>query len=295
MSPLVQSDTFEEYMQTEHRPIRGGSPEADAPGGGGDQGAAEGASDSGLYDLDSVDPEIREQLTPHLKAIEGNVTKKLQEAAEFRKCWEPYAELGLQDVDPAHLQQLLEFAQMAQDPEQFGSWWKTGDLGLEDLGLEGLEEAGGLTKDEVQELVSKAVQERLNPIESVLQEQQQAQAVEAVNQEISDALAKVEADNAALFEGDAEEKEQVQEAIIRLAYPYSEGDDGMSVEDMIAKGFEDYKSFIAKGEKGLFEQKDGQPAPPEGPGSAVATADKPTSFDDPRLKDQALSRLRQQS
>lgn len=298
-TPLVQSETFEEYMQTEHRPIRGGSPEADSPGGGEDQGAAAEVSDPGLYDLESVDPDIREHLTPHLKAIEGNVTKKLQEAAEFRKGWEPYEELGLRDIDPAQVKQLLEFAQMAQDPQQFAAWWKAvgeqqGLFEAPDTDDLDLEELDGMTPEKVQELVEKMVAERISPVESVLQEQQQAQAVEAVNDEISAALTKLEADNAALFEGDAEEKEQIREAIIRLAYPYSEGGDGMSVEDMIAKGFEDYQSFIARGEKGLFEKKNGTPPPPEGGGSTVATADdRPTSFDDPRLKEQVLTRLKQ--
>lgn len=262
----------------------------------GDQGAE--TTDSGLYDLDSVAPELRDQFVPHLKAIEGNVTKKFQEAAEYKKQWQPYEELGLSDIKPEELQGLLEFAKNANDPEWFANWWKTAgtEQGLfeqaapetDDLGLE-----DDLSPEKVQELIEKGVAERLSPIEKTLQEQEQARRVEQANEEITAAFSKIEADNASLFEGkSAEEKEQVQEAINRLAYSYSD-DSSLSVEEMLTKGLEDYKSFIGQGEKGLFEKKAEQPQAPEGPGAASTSPDKIASFDDPRLKAAGLERLKQ--
>jgi hypothetical protein len=265
----------------------------------GDQG---GDADLGLYDLDSVDPAVRDQLTPHLKAIEGNVTKKFQEGAEYRKGWEPYEALGIQDMDPAALQQLLDFAQITTDPDQFSQWWKAvGDhMGFfqgqgsnnEDLGLEDFDGLDGLTQEQVKELIEASIAERLSPLEENLQSQERDKRVQAAGEELDAALGTIEADNAALFGGDAEEKQEVKDQILRLALTYSEGDENLTGEEIIAKAFEDYKALLAKGEKGLFDQKNGQPDPPEGPGSADLSPEKITSFSDPRLKDAALARLR---
>lgn len=265
----------------------------------GDQGAAQ-PTDSGLYNLDSVDPEVREQLTPHLKEIERNVGKKLQEAADLRKGWQPYEELGLRDVDPGSLKQLLEFAQLANDPEQFSQWWKTtgeqmglidqlqqgqDDLGLEDVGDD-------LSAEKIQELIAEQVAEKLSPIEQSIKQQQEAAQEAQANEEITDAFSKLQSDNGPLFEGkDAEQQEEVRSAIARLAYAYSD-DSALSAEEMILKGFEDYKSLIGQGEKGLFDQKDKQPPPAEGAGAPSTSPEKITSFDDPRLKQQATERLR---
>lgn len=297
MADDVQSSLppYEEWLATDYRPIRGGAPEGDAPGGdGGDQGAE--GTDSGLYDLDSVDPEIRDQLQPHLKAIEANATKKFQEAAEYRKGWQPYEELGLRDMDPQGLKQLLEFAQLTQDPDQFDQWLKVAaeERGLlngesDDLDLEDPDE---LSSEKVQELIEKQVAEKLSPIEQSLTQQQEAAKVEQANSEISDALEAIKADNSSLFEGKKpEEQEEVTNAIVRLAYTHSD-DSSLSVEEMIQKGFEEYKGFIGQGEKALFDDKSKQPSTPEGPGAAHTSPDKITSFDDPKLQASALAKLR---
>lgn len=263
----------------------------------GDQGAD--TTDSGLYDLDSVAPEIREAVAPHLKAIEGNVTKKFQEAADYRKQWEPYAETGIKDLDPASLKGLLEFAQMANDPDQFGQWWENAgkEMGLfekftqnagvdDDLGLE-----DDLSPEKVQELIEKQVAEKIGPIESSLQAQQQQQKEAQAGEEIASAMDSIRSENPTLFEGDQEHQKKVNDRIARLAYSYSD-DGSLSAAEMIQKGFEDYKDMIGQGEKGLFEQKVNQPKPPEGAGGSDASPEKISSFGDPRLKLAAEERLR---
>lgn len=264
----------------------------------GDQGAD--VTDSGLYNLDSVDPEIRDQLTPHLKDIERNVGKKLQDAANYRKQWEPYEELGIKDLEPDAVKQLLEFAQLANDPQQFAQWWKSAgeQMGLfeqlkpeEDIDLEGVDDVP--SQEKIQELIAEQVAERLSPIEQSLKAQEEAARETQANEEITDAFTKLQGDNPELFDGkSAEDQEKVKATIARLAYAYS--DDGkMSAEEIILKGFEDYKELLGQGEKGLFEQKQNQPSPAEGPGAPASSPEKITSFDDPRLKAQARERLRQ--
>lgn len=244
-----------------------------------------GGLDPGLYDLETVDPEIREHLAPHLKAIEANATKKFQEAAEYRKGWAPYEDLGLKDVPPETVEQLLDFLQVASDPTQFAEWWKAAgeERGLfeaqtEGAGLEGIED---LSPDKIQEMIAEQIAKGLNPIQETLQAQEQSRLEQQANQEIEDQLKQIRADNPELPEG-------AENAIVRLAYSYADEDGSSAIE----KGFEEYKALISQGEKGLFEQKANQPGVPEGAGAPSTTTEPITSFGDPRLKASAAERLR---
>jgi hypothetical protein len=251
----------------------------------GDQGAD--ATDSGLYDLDSVAPEIREQFIPHLKAIEGNVTKKFQEAADFKKEWAPYEELGLKDMKPEELQGLLEFAKMANDPEQFGQWWQNAgkEMGLfeqfggqeNDLDLEPLDD---LSQEGIEKLIAEKVAEATTPIQEKFQAQEQERLEAQASEEITSQLEQIRKDNPNL-------PEDAEDAIVRLAYSFSDED-----PNPIQKGFEVYEQLIGQGEKGLFAQKSEQPQTPEGPGAASTSPEKLTSFSDPNLKARAAEIMR---
>lgn len=298
MTRGIQSlPSYEEWLATEYRPIRGGAPEGDAPAGGAEDQGADG-TDSGLYNLDSVDPDIRTHLEPHLKEIQGNVEKKFREAADYRKQWQPFEELGLQDVDPGSVKQLLDFAQLAKDPEQFAQWWKAAgeEAGLtdqfkaaDDLDLEDVED---LSKEGIAQLISEKVAEGIDPIKQSL-EAQAAEARESqASQEVNDAYEKLKGENEALFEGkSAEEQDKIKNAVAALAYPYSD-DSSLSAEALWEKGFAEYTSLIGQGEKGLLADKAGQPAPPEGAGAPSTSDDPITSFNDPRLKARGMEKLK---
>jgi len=250
----------------------------------GDQGAE--ATDSGLYDLDSVAPEMREALSPHLKAIEANAGKKFQEAAEYRKGWAPYEELGIKDVPPETLQGLLGFLQVANDPEQFAEWWKSAgeeqglfeqDSQTDDFDVEDVDD---LSTDKIKELISEAVSENISPLQEKLQAQEQERQQQEANAEITQQLEKIRGEHPDLPEG-------AEDAIVRLAFSYADED-----PNPIEKGFNDYQSLIGQGEKGLFEKKAGQPQAPEGAGAASTADEKVSSFNDPRLKAMAMEKLK---
>lgn len=254
----------------------------------GDQGADGG---SGLYDLNEVPQELREQLEPHLKAIEGNATRKFQEHAAYRDQWQPYEELGINQVDPQDLAGLLEFAQMAQDDNAFAQWFEqTGqesglfealgytkeDADLNDLGID----ESQLTPEQIADMVREAVAEQMAPVNEQLTAQQQEQLVSQAEGEITDRLAEIHDEYPDL-------PETADDAILRFAYSYAEDDE----EDPVGKGFEDYQNLIAQGEGNLFAKKAGQPSAPEGPGAADPSGERITSFGDPRLKQAARERL----
>jgi len=253
----------------------------------GDQGAE--ATDSGYTQyLDSVAPEIRDQVEPIIKEFDGNVTKKFQEHADYRKGWAPYEELGLKDIPPENLQELLAFAQMANNPQQFDEWLKSTatERGLlnqpDDLDLD-LED----DENQVEERLLQKVTEMINPLMERFEHQEQAKLVESAETEISGALDSILGDdkNQNLPEG-------ARDAIEALAYRYTD-EPGLSGKEVIEKGFADYQNLIGQGEKGLFAQKEKQPETPEGPGAASTADEKITSFGDPRLLAMAKERMKQ--
>ena len=251
------------------------TPNGDQPEGGGD-------ASGGLYDLASVPEDLRPHVEPHLKAIEANITKKLQENAESLKRWEPYEELGIGDINPEALQQLLDFAEMTQDDARFKEWFtETGErMGLlnqeepDDLDLD-LED--DLTPEKIEQLIAKAVSENIEPVKQSLQEREAKEAEQAATQEITETLSKLKAEHGDDIDTDA---------ILQLAYAYADEDP----DNAITRGFEDYQRLVGKGEAGLFAKKVSQPEAPEGPGRASNAPDKITSFD--QAKAAALDRLR---
>lgn len=248
-------------------------------------GADAAANGNGLYDLNDVPEDVREHVVPHLKAMEGSITKKFQEAADYRKGWEPYEELGLRDMEPEQIKQLIDFASMANDPTQFDNWLKRAaeergllnGAGEEDLDLEDVE---GLSPEKIEELVTQHTQ----PIKEALENQTKEQAIAAAEEEVQTSLQSIRKDNPNL-------PENAEDAIEQLAYRYTE-DSKLSAGDIIAKGFEDYQSLIGQGEKGLFEKKNAQPETPEGPGQANMGDEKITSFDDPRFEARVKEKIR---
>ena len=255
------------------------------------QGAEDEAS--GLYDLTSVPDELKPHLEPHLKAIEGNVTRKFQEYSEKVKGWEPYEELGVNDIDPETLGGLLEFAELANDPEQFSEWWKeTGErLGLFD-GIESDEDEDddlydedddfdleGLTPEKVQKLVADAVTENLSPLYEQMERSEQERAEQAMYQEITDTLDEIV----------QEHGEVDTDAVLQLAFAYVDDDP----DNAIQKGFADYQRLVSAGEARLFNGKansTGAGAEPEG---AASLTPEPAPNDFRSAKQQAIARMKE--
>ena len=248
---------------------------------GGSTAEGQGDSGEGLYDLSSVPEDLRPHVEAQLKAIDGNITRKFQSHAEEMRQWEPYEELGVNQIDPQSLGQLLEFAELAQDQEAFGEWWHSvGErMGL----LEGDDEGDDfddldfedLSAEQIEQLVSEKVAETVNPIYETLEESERERAEQETLTEIQEQL------DTLIGDADAD-----RDAVLRLAYAYADDDP----DNAIQNGWEDYKRLVGMGEAGLFAKKAGQPGPVEGPGSADTRATPILTFEE--AKPAALERLR---
>lgn len=255
------------------------APAAAAQPGVGDGAAAQ--QDQGLqggmpWDLNDVPEELRGYVADQLKRIEGGVTQRFQEAAEFRRQMEPFSPLaeieGLSEVPPEDLAGLVEFHQMAQDPEAFEQWWEQigNELGLfdgDEGGAEGAEGNGDQPPAWAQGLV-----ERLDALEGGLNERTQTDAERDALAEIESEMAQVRKDNADL-PWDNEEA-AVEDRILQLAMSY--GDD----PEAITKGLADYRAITGAGQAALVEAAEHGPQPALAGGNGNTAPEEVKGFDD---------------
>lgn len=245
-------------------------------------GQGQGQESSGLYDLSSIPEQLRPAVEPAFKQWDANVTKKFQEHADYRKQWEPYEQLGLNNVQPENLQDLLAFNEMAQDPEQFDSWLRemAQERNLLESGQQQQqadpyadlydEQGNELTPDSIKELI----QEQVQP----LYQQAQAQQEQAAIQE---ATAMIQSELDALHEKHGDFPDEV---VCQLAMAY-DGPEGIS------QAFQDYQSIIAQAERGVVENKLAEPSVPERGGTANTAAPEIKTWD--QAREAAIARLRQ--
>ena len=190
------------------------------------------------------------------------------EASEFRKQMEPLAPLaeieGIGDMDPQEIGQLIQWAQMAQDPEQFETWWST--VG-EEMGFFADDEdpEGGEEGD-----IPPAVQQQLQSLAETVQAlQQQLSGQEKISLE-QEAMQIVESQLKGLREehGDFDE-----DAVCQLAMSYDDD------PDAIKKGFADYQRLTGAAQSDFVEGKERQPAAAVSGGSPDTAAPRIDGFD----------------
>jgi hypothetical protein len=250
------------------------------------QGAEPSQSDAlgELYDLSSVPDEQRPYIEPILQDVQRNVNSKFEQAAEYRKQWQPYEELGVTDVDPTLMEELLSIAEIADNDEALQEWWKglgddrgwnesESDLDSEDnFDFENDDDISTDDLKAFQEVIEKAIESKTAPLFEKEREREQQQLLAEADREITSQLDELK-DKYGEFD---------ESAVCKLALAYDS-------DDAIVKGFEDYQGLIKNAQNGVFESKSNQPAPPEGEGSADTTPENIVSFSD--AKKAAVARL----
>lgn len=268
--PIFVSPTRFYWNGRVYRDIRGGTGEVPGADGGGqgDTGQGDTGGAGGLYDLSSAPEELRPFIQDELKKIEANTTRKFQEHADYRKGWEPFEQLGLNQRDPEEIQNLLAFADMAANPEQFKEWWTA--VG-EEMGLFPEQENGtgdldddddGDLADRVAQIVLEQMDERLQPFEQTITQQQQEARVAAEE-------AKIDQELAALEEQHGEFDRQV---VCQLALAY-EGE-----PNQIEMAFADYQRINGVAENQIVNGRLNKPKGAVGGGQAPQEPNEVKTF-----------------
>lgn len=251
------------------------------------QGADSQISDPSLYpNLESVPADYRQHIDPILKELQTNVGKKFEEHANYRKQWEPYEELGLNDYDPESIQALLQLGEIMSDQDQFKDWWSQvgNELGFmpedeydeddEDYEDDEYEDSNDeLSSDGIQEIINEQLQQALAPLYQDRQQQEFDQGVEQIGQELDKQMAELR-DN---FEAETgqELKPEIEQHIWKTALAYEE-----EGPQAIQKAWDEVMGIVGDAKSELFAAADNQPAKPEGPGRANTSPEPITSFDD---------------
>lgn len=230
------------------------------PGADGAEGQGEGL---GLYDLTTVPEHLRPIVEPELKKIEANVTKRFEEAAAFRKQWEPLSAIeGLTDLQPDALKELVEFHQgVLSDPEAFKAWWtqlgeQAGwmqDVSGGDGGEDGGDDLGGDDPPAIAE-IRQTLEGLTTLVEQLAEGQQTSQATqrtEAAKQAITAELEALAGEH--LGEGQKFD-DDTREAILTFAWRYQDD------PEAIAKGFADLQKVKGQSQSSLVEDKLVQPS-----------------------------------
>lgn len=251
------------YFDTHgYPPMAGADGEGEGAGG---EGQGESHSE-GLYNLESVPEDYRPHVEKIAKEIDANVTRKFQEAAQYRDQWEPYEKLGINEYEPEALEQLLAFAEIANDENTFRQWWN--DVGQEYGFLNENDDTDDVDDlfnddDDFEAKLEAKLEERLGPLyqrELEREEQERIAEAEALIDQAIEALKNEHGDF----------NEQV---VYKLALAY----DG---PDAIQQAFKEYQELVSNTEKETVTNKGNAPTPPEGSGPANTNQKLPTSFDE---------------
>lgn len=275
----------------------GAQPTTTATSGGDGSGDGGGVSENAspfAAVLDAV-PQGQEAVEAALKKVEGSVTQRFQEAADFRKQWEPFSELGLADMPVEKVGQALTLSQLLEDPTQvkelvgdpeaFEAWWSAlGDqMGFfeEEPGNAGGEQpqAEAEIPAWAQQLVDSVgeLKQGYDAIQQERQESVQRETAQQAEQRVTEEIQQIVTEHSL----DDEDKQ----AVLELAHGYAQA----GHEDAIARGFQRFQQIRGKSEGDLVRRKTDQPETPETGGQAATAPTAPRSFRD--AKQRAAERL----
>lgn len=225
--------------------------------------------------INSAPEELRDAAAELAPVWDQYVQGKFTEAAEFRKQYEPYAELPLDQLTPEGIQEVIAFQQIQSDPMALKAWHDQWDATLRAQNPELFpqeDEFGQPIEDPriLQELnQTKQQLQELTEWRSGLQQQQNAdQAAQFVNSQIES----LKEEYSTLSNDDID-------AICTLATKYVPADGSQPADDFIRQGFSDFQKIVGQTERNLFKAKENQPTPAMHGGRSSTSPSPITTFD----------------
>lgn len=244
----------------------------------GGQGEGQGNAPYAEY-LDRLPEEIRGEVEPVFKEWDSNTTKKFQEAADFRKQWEPFQDLGLSDVPREEVSNLLALRELAaENPEGFDSWLR-----------ETAQERGLF--DQTQEQDPSAIdesdpfQDQLNPIMSELEQLKDWKESQEYETRVSEAMKVVESQ---VEEASQKHPDVPKDLAEQFLASYAETDP----QNAVTLAYEAASKWMAQIQQNMVSDKLGQPEGAVSGSQADSTPQEIRTFAE--ASQQALARLKNQ-
>lgn len=227
--------------------------------------------------LDKLPEDIRESVEPVFKEWDANVTKRFQEAADFRKTWEPFQDLGLTDVPREELENLIALRELAEsNPDGFDAWLRDTAMERGILGQEGMDD-DPFAEDPMSN-------DQLDPMMSKLQELEQWKEQQEYESRVSEAMKVVEQQVK-----DASEKypDVPQDLAEQFLSSFAESDP----ENAVNLAYEAAQKWIAQIQQGMVSDKLAQPESAESGSRADGSPEDIKDFQ--QASAQALARLKE--
>ena len=225
--------------------------------------------------LDRMPDEARPIAEEAFRDWDGRTQQRFQEAADFRKQWEPFAETGISQLSPEEVAWLVQFRGALEDPQIMQQWWQgyaeQNGLAQPEADLQQYDEYGGVQD---QQLMESLIDQRLGPI---------AQQLEAFGMRFDEqAQQAAEAEAMAYLENQIAELEQKhgpefnREMVELFANRYIESDP----MNAVPKAWADWQKTRNQIEKAALQPKIAAPAPAEGGGVPDIAPPKISTFKD---------------
>jgi hypothetical protein len=197
-----------------------------------------GGQGNGLHEsfISSAPEHLRDAARELVPFWDPYVQRQFTDNANYRKQWQPYEELGINELDPQDLQELLEFRNIVQDEDAFRQWH---------------EEVGNLLGDpeeSEQQDGSELPPELQKFMQDYYADKEQQQAQQAFTESAAQVRQELNALKPLAEQAGLEMTEEVEDDICTLALKYD-------TPDAIQKGFADYQRLVGKGEQGVFNNK----------------------------------------
>ena len=239
---------------------------AQPPDGGQGDGGSGGGAPYQEY-LDRIQDEGARGIAEEgFKAFDANVTRKFNEAAAYRKGWEPFEQMGLRGQDPQVVAWAMQLAQAAQsDPQQFYEWVNGDYANQYGLSQQQPDEYG--YEDPNQQLLQRmeAIEGMLQGVDGRFQQQEMQAAQQEALRGVEAQIAKLEKENPDAF--DREALEMVLPHFTETASSLEE------LESAVPRAWEALQGLLNKTEQRTFQGKLGIPRP-EGSGMPDVTPNK---------------------
>jgi hypothetical protein len=223
--------------------------------------------------INSAPEELRDAAAELAPVWDQYVQGKFTEAAEFRKQYEPYQGLPLDQVTPEDIQDYLAFKDIQQDPQQLKAWHEQWDANLRSEHPELFDDGGEYgVGDPRLEAELRATQQQLRELSDWRSTQEQQANSQAAAAYVNEQIDSIKQDWPSLSDDDID-------SICVLATKYVPNDGSKPPEDFIKQGFQDFQRIVGQTERNLFSQKEHQPTPAQH-GGRPNTAPRPiTDFD----------------
>lgn len=240
--------------------------------------------------IEALPEDLRENAPQYVEHWDKYVQEQFGDRAEQIKAYEPYSQINvgteaepqivdIKSVPPEELAELLAFRDMASNEQKFDAW-------LDEI-IEKREEVRGVppVSDEYADPEIEALRREVADLRTWRESETAAQATRRQEEEAAQAAQWVDGQIEAIKKDHPSLTDEQIDAICALAAKYPPSD------DIVQKGFEDFKKLVGGVESDFFDRKVNQPTPAVHGGSANTAAEKVTSYED--AGEAAKARVRQ--